>query len=169
MGSDETIDWPGKWEEAIPAVRRVVVSVCRHLGLSPDDTDDMLQISLLRLMIEASAGKRDFSSIPATCAWFSRFVRSQVRRQRFARSREGQTSADAMTAVPAAGDGTGDADDIMNYLSLLDVRREREVMSLRYVEGLGFKAIAKQLGVSTTLAHNIHRAALAKLRKRLSK
>lgn len=169
MGNDETIDWPDKWEEAIPAVRRVVVSVCIRLGLSPTDTDDMLQISLLRLMIEASAGKRDFSSIPATCAWFSRFVRSQVRNQRSARARENATSPDAMTAVPAAGEGAAAADDMSNYLSLLDVRREREVMSLRYVEGLGFEAIARRLGFSTTLAHNIHEAALAKLRKRLSK
>lgn len=169
MENDEAFVWPKDWEKAIPAVTRLAVSVCRRRGLPDSDVDDMLQVVLLRLMIEASARKRQFDSIPLLCGWFRRFLLTQLRRRETVQSREKVAKGLDVSKLPDATDQPTDVESMAAYLALLDDPRHREVLSLYYDESLTFKQIADQLGCSESQAHKLHHAALELLRRRLAR
>ncbi len=165
MESENSFDWPDHWEVAIPAIRHLALSICYKGGLSSADTEDLSQIALLRLVIEAANRKRQFASVALLCGWFSRYLRSQIKERR-----EGQERERAAPDVDAASAATGVSGElsISDYLELIDDPRQKQVLRHRYVEGLKFAEIAARLGLSLTLAHNLHDAALALLRRRLS-
>ncbi len=168
MENEEEFDWPDEWEKAIPAVTRLVVSYYRRRGLSASDADDMLQNLLMRVVIEATARKRHFDSIPLLCGWLRRVLVSQLTKQIERQSKEKVTAGVDVTALPGGADRPTDTEDIADYISLLDDPREREVLTLRYVEGLTLKAIGERLGFSTAQAHKLRDRALETLQQRLS-
>lgn len=168
MESEEAFDWPDQWEKAIPAVTRLVVSYYGRRGLPASDADDMLQTLLMRVVIEATARKRQFDSIGHLCGWARRVLVSQLTRHIKRQSREKVTAGVDVTTLSGGADGPSDTEDISVYISLLDDPREREVLTLRYVEGMTLEAIGSRLGFSTAQAHNLLKRALEKLRRRLS-
>lgn len=169
METDEAFAWPEGWEKAIPAVTRLVQSICRRSrNLSQSDADDILQVALMRLLLEASSRKRHFASLPELCGWVSCFVRSQLNKRGKRRSLEAVARGVSVTTLPDVGDATTDVEDISVYVALLDDPRDRQVLALRYAEGFGFEKIAERLGSSTAQAHKLHERAIEKLRRRLS-
>lgn len=168
MENDEAFVWPKDWEKAIPAVTRLAVSVCRRRGLPDSDVDDMLQVVLLRLMIEAGARKRQFDSIPLLCGWFRKFLASQLGEREKAQTRGKVTKGVDVSTLPDATDRPTDVDDMSAYLALLDDPRHRDVLSLYYDKSLTFKQIADQLGCSQSQVHKLHHAAIELLRRRLA-
>ena len=129
----------------------------------------MLQVVLLRLMIEATARKRQFDSIPLLCGWFRRFLLSQLHRRERQQSREKVARGLDVSTLPDETDQATDVGSMSEYLSLLDDPRHREVLSLYYDESLTFRQIADRLGCSESQAHKLLHAALELLRWRLAR
>lgn len=168
MENDEAFAWPDEWEKAIPAVTRLVLSICYRHRLGASDSDDILQITLLRLMIEAESRKRHFNTVALLCGWFGKFARSQIAKRRNRQRRDGVSVGQELSNLPEEPDNRVDPEDFAAYVALLDDPREQEVLKLRYVDGLKLEEIGERLGFSTTQAHNLHQRALEKLRRRLS-
>jgi RNA polymerase sigma factor (sigma-70 family) len=167
--SDESFVWPKDWEKAIPAVTRLVLSVCRRRGLPESDADDMLQVVLLRLMIEATADKRHFASIRLLCGWFRQFLASQLSKREQALSRQKVTRGVDVGTLPDATNQPTEVESMSAYLALLDDPRHHEVISLYYDESLTFQQIADRLGCSQSQVQKLHKAALEQLRRRLAR
>jgi RNA polymerase sigma factor (sigma-70 family) len=168
MESEETFDWPDEWERAIPAVTRLVISYYRRRGLPESDAEDMLQTLLMRVVIEATARKRHFDSIPLLCGWVRRVLVSLLTKHIKRQSKEKVTAGVDVATLPGGADGPTDTEDIAVYIALLEDTREQEVLTLRYVEGMTLEAIGERLGFSTAQAHKLRDRALEKLRRRLS-
>jgi DNA-directed RNA polymerase specialized sigma24 family protein len=127
----------------------------------------MVQVVLVRVVIEAAARKRHFESIPFLCGFCRKVLLSQLGKREKRRSRERSTPDADLNASPAETDQPKDVEDMLFYLSLLVDARHRTVLSLRYVDGLTFSRIGSQLGCAESQAHKLHESALGELRRRL--
>ena len=165
MENDEAFVWPDRWQCAIPAVKRLVSSICRRYELGPSDVEDMVQTALTRLVIEADARKRHFESVALLCGWVGAYVRSQIRELKGKQNRE-RPKADLEVSSPR--DHGAPSGQIAEYLSLLDEPRHQEVLSLYFDEHLTFSQIADRLGCSRSQVHKLHQAAIELLRRRLA-
>ncbi len=168
MQSAGDFDWPDRWEAAIPALTRVVLSICYRRGLSAADTEDALQLVLMRITVEAAVRKRHFPTVPELCGWAKLYLLSQLRKQSRRLALLGAPSGIDVATLPAETDGASAQEPIGAYLALVENAREREVLSFRYVDGLKFRETAERLGVSTSLVQKLHDRALEKLRRRLA-
>lgn len=161
-------DWPDGWEDAIPALTRVVLSVCYRRGLSAADADDALQLVLMRITVEAAVRKRHFPTVPELCGWAKKYLLSQLGKQTRRLALLGTPSGIDVATLPDEPDEIAAQEPIGSYLALVEDAREREVLSFRYVDGLKFREAAERLGVSTSLVQKLHDRALEKLRRRLA-
>lgn len=160
-------DWPDGWEAVIPALTHRVKSFCRARGMNGPDTDDAVQLVLLRMTVEAAVRKRDFTSFLELSAWASQFLRSQLGKQNRRKALANVASGVDVAGLPDKSDDTVAREPLAEHLSKIDDPRERRVLSLLYLDGMKLREAATELGVSISLVHKLHGRALDRLRRRL--
>lgn len=160
-------DWPDGWEAVIPALTQRVKSFCHARGMNGPDTDDAVQLVLLRITVEAAVRKRDFSSFPKLSAWTSQFLRSQLGKQNKRKALAKVASGVDVAGLPDKSDNAAAPEPLAEHLSKIDDPRERRVLSLLYLDGMKLREAATELGVSISLVHKLHERALDRLRRRL--
>jgi RNA polymerase sigma-70 factor (ECF subfamily) len=141
--------------------------------LFPDDTDDLVQDVMLRL-VQALPHLRD-TRLEAARAFVSRTVRSvciDEWRRRALRPRPADlTKVDPIDARAAAPEdsaiGAESRESVRRAWNGLP-ERERTILKLRFHDGLGFREIAEVLGVPQGSVAGWYARALAALREELT-
>jgi RNA polymerase sigma-70 factor (ECF subfamily) len=128
-----------------------------------DDTlaEDAVQESFLRVI-----RKRDqyIPGSPFSC-WFYAIVRNVCIDMMRKRAREKELLENAATVIEANKPRT----DLSEIPKLLDIlaNRERDVLELRIIHGLGFRDVAAALGISEEAAKKRAQRALKRLRAKV--
>lgn len=125
--------------------------------------DDCVQEAFVKL-----AAQRPVPDQPV--AWLYRVVRNRAislrRSHERRRRRESQVAAERGTWFTASRWSVEDLQEVTAALQAIDIQL-REVIIARVWGGLSFEQLAHVTGVSTSTAHRLYQAGLAKLRERL--
>lgn len=134
---------------------RELWGLARHLGLSPDEADDALQETLIRLW----AALRDGAAIERPDAWaFRAMYRLAMDRHRW--RRRVRLLADRLGAQPARRSGVDVADRLAIWEAVEALpKRQRLAVYLRYRADLPYEEIGAILGIAAPSARsNVSRA-----------
>jgi RNA polymerase sigma factor (sigma-70 family) len=137
--------------------------LARHLGLSPEEADDAVQETLLRLW----SALRDGQSIDRPDAWaFRTLYRSAMDRHRW--RRRGRLLAERLGAQPSRGPEVDHADRMAVWEAVETLpERQRLAIYLRYRADLPFEEIGRILGIAAPSARSHVSRALDALRAQL--
>jgi RNA polymerase sigma-70 factor, ECF subfamily len=158
----------------VDALRAAVVSLqaergaelwglARHLGLTPEEADDAVQDTLLRLW----TALRDGQAIERPDAWaFRTLYRSAMDRHRWRRRR--RLLAERIGVQPASSPSTDHADRLAVWEAVETLpERQRLAIYLRYRADLPFEEIGQILGIAAPSARSHVSRALDALRAQL--
>ena len=137
--------------------------LARHLGLSPEEADDAVQETLLRLW----SALRDGQSIDRPDAWaFRTLYRSAMDRHRW--RRRGRLLAERIGMQSAQQSGPDQADRMAVWEAVETLpERQRLAIYLRYRADLPFEAVGRILGIAAPSARSHVSRALDALRRQL--
>ena len=137
--------------------------LARHLGLSPEEADDAVQETLLRLW----SALRDGQSIDRPDAWaFRTLYRSAMDRHRW--RRRGRLLAERVGAQPSRRPEIDHADRMAVWEAVETLpERQRLAIYLRYRADLPFEEIGRILGIAAPSARSHVSRALDALRAQL--
>jgi RNA polymerase sigma factor (sigma-70 family) len=137
--------------------------LARHLGLSPEEADDAVQESLLRLW----SALRDGQAIERPDAWaFRTLYRSAMDRHRW--RRRGRLLAERIGMQPPREPGPDQADRLAVWEAVESLPgRQRLAIYLRYRADLPFEEIGQILGIAAPSARSHVSRALDTLRATL--
>jgi RNA polymerase sigma-70 factor (ECF subfamily) len=136
-----------------------------RLGLSPEDSSEAVQETLLRLWTELSAGR----SIDAPEAWAFRVLYRIAMDEHRHRARSAGLGHELKAAAPQ----THDAEAVLEGMAVwAEVdrlpERQRLALYLRYRADLSFEDVAGVLGISASGARSQATTGIATLRRRLA-
>jgi len=143
--------------DALLAALRPAFRALRALGLSEDDTADVLQEASIRAWRHRSQRRGEFA------AWFMAIAYHEARRPR----RRWPSIPVFWRGAASASDEGGRNDDIDRALARLP-RRQRAAISLRYGCDLTILDVAGTLGISEPAAKQLLARARESLRRTLS-
>jgi RNA polymerase sigma factor (sigma-70 family) len=137
-----------------------------RLGLSPDDSTEAVQETLLRLWTELCAGR----SIEAPDAWAFRVLYRIAMDQHRHRAR---TAGLGRELTRAASPPSDDVEAVLEGMAVWTEvdrlpERQRLVLYLRYRADLSFEEVAGVLDISASGARSQATTAIATLRRRLA-
>lgn len=137
--------------------------LARHLGLSPDEADDALQETLLRLW----AALRDGAGIERPDAWaFRSLYRLAMDRHRW--HRRARLLTERLGGQPVRRDGVDHADRMAIWEAVEGLpERQRLAIYLRYRADLPYEEIGAILGIAAPSARSHVSHALEALRLEL--
>lgn len=171
---DSTLDGASQALPGADALREAIVglqaergaelwSLARHLGLSPEEADDAVQETLLRLWSQL----RDRRDIQRPDAWaFRALYRIAMDRHRW--SRRVRLLIDRVGLQPARHGGLDHADRLAVWEAVETLpERQRLAVYLRYRADLPFEEIGRILGIAPPSARSHVSRALDTLRVRL--
>ena len=137
--------------------------LARHLGLTPEEADDAVQDTLLRLW----SALRDGQAIERPDAWaFRTLYRSAMDRHRW--RRRGRLLAERIGVQPSYGSQPDHADRLAVWEAVETLpERQRLAIYLRYRADLPYEEIGQILGIAAPSARSHVSRALDALRVRL--
>ncbi len=137
--------------------------LARHLGLSPEEADDAVQETLLRLW----SALRDGQSIDRPDAWaFRTLYRSAMDRHRW--RRRARLLVERVGAQPSRASYVDHADRMAIWEAVETLpQRQRLAIYLRYRADLPFEEIGRILGIAAPSARSHVSRALDALRQQL--
>lgn len=166
MSEPDPSTWP-EWAPPLAVAERTVGFVCRYYKLDSNDAAEVAQDFYLTVLSAKTPARLPVESDQIAWTWTttSHLV------FKFFRERSGLTlsMSEDVAGVLLKDDEDGDSADVSEYLELLGNQREREAVRLRFVEELGFEAIAKKLDIGLGTAHKLVQSGLTKLRLRLDR
>jgi RNA polymerase sigma factor (sigma-70 family) len=137
--------------------------LARHLGLTPEEADDAVQETLLRLW----SALRDGQAIARPDAWaFRTLYRSAMDRHRW--RRRGRLLAERIGFQPSLGHAPDHAERLAVWEAVETLpERQRLAIYLRYRADLPFEEIGRILGIAAPTARSHVSRALDALRAQL--
>jgi RNA polymerase sigma factor (sigma-70 family) len=156
-GSASTLDEELAFERDLLGSVRVAFRVIRAMGLTPEETADVLQEAAIRAWRHRASRRGEFQP------WFIAIACREARRP----LRRWLTVPAAWRAGPDSQDPGSYGSDLVDALSRLP-RRQRIAISLRYVGDLAVADVAHALGIHESAAKQLLARGRQSLRRTLS-
>jgi RNA polymerase sigma-70 factor (ECF subfamily) len=151
----------GAFDGIVSAYMRPAVGVARQILADRALAEDAVQESFLRVIRK----RRQYIPGSPFSSWFYAIVRNVCADMLRKRTRETKKIKEAATAFGPER-SCSDVPEIPELLNVLK-RRDRDVLVLRIVHGLGFRDVAAALGISEEAAKKRAQRALRRLRARM--